>query len=174
MSLEERKGLVYVALAAALFSTSPVLIRWADQLSPFIKTWARMLIGAVAVGYAARQLASPATIHTAEVALTTAHRRPVVRFLLYGLIAALHFLCAIASLQFTTPAHSLSIIYTAPIFVTLFSAIFLKEAVRPRQRIGVMVAVLGVAVLAGLEPHISSEMTFGRGLSLGSAVAFGF
>src|SRR5437762_2598973 len=49
MSSEERKGLLYVALAAALFSTSPVLIRWADPLHPFIKTWARMLIGAVAV-----------------------------------------------------------------------------------------------------------------------------
>jgi drug/metabolite transporter (DMT)-like permease len=174
ISPEERKGLIYVALAAALFSTSPVLIRWADPLSPFIKTWARMLIGAVAVGYAATQMANPARVHTADVALTTAHRRPVVRFFLYGLIAALHFLCAIASLQFTTAAHSLSIIYTAPIFVTLFSAIFLKEAVRPRQWLGVVVAVIGVAILAGLEPHISVEMIYGDALALGSAIAFGF
>ncbi len=94
--------------------------------------------------------------------------------MLYGLIAALHFLCAIASLQYTTPAHSLSIIYTAPIFVTIFSAIFLKETVRPRQWAGVVVAVLGVAILAGLEPHISLEMIYGDALALGSAIAFGF
>lgn len=174
MSPEERKGLIYVALAAALFSTSPVLIKWADPLSPFIKTWARMLIGAVAVGYAARYMAGQANVHIADVALATAHKRPIARFLLYGLIAALHFLCAIASLQFTTPAHSLSIIYTAPIFVTLFSAIFLKEAVRPKQWAGVLVAVLGVAILAGLEPHMSLGTIFGDGLALGSAIAFGF
>lgn len=174
MSSEERKGLVYVALAAALFSTSPVLITWADPLSPFIKTGARMLIGAVAVGYAARQIALSAPSHNADASLTSAHKRPLARFLLYGLIAALHFLCAIASLQFTTPAHSLSIIYTAPIFVTLFSAIFLKESVRARQWAGVMVAVLGVAILAGLEPNMSLEMLFGDALALGSAIAFGF
>jgi drug/metabolite transporter (DMT)-like permease len=174
MNQEERKGLLYVALAAALFSTSPVLITWANPMSPFVKTWGRMLVGAIAVGLAARMLAGSIRVHDTDEALATAHRRPALRFLLYGLIAALHFLFAIASLSYTTPAHSLAIIYTAPIFVTLFSAIFLKEPIRRRQWTGVAVAILGVAILAGLEPTMSLQMLWGDLLALGSAIMFGF
>jgi drug/metabolite transporter (DMT)-like permease len=181
LGTEERKGLIYVGLAAFLFSTSPVLTVWADPLSPFIKTWARMLIGAVAVGLAAWLMSrrsatdSLASVANADATPTsTAHRRPVMRFMLYGLIAALHFLCAIASLSYTTAAHSLAIIYTAPIFVTLCSALFLKEHIRSRQWLGVCVAVVGIAVLTGLEPRMNPQMAFGDALALGSAITFGF
>ena len=179
MTDDERKGLLFVAFAAALFSTSPVLVKWADPMSPFTKTWARMLIGAVAVGLAAWQVGranrgASVEAQMADRAEVVMHRRPLLRFLLYGLIAALHFLCAIASLQYTTAAHSLAIIYTAPVFVTLFSALFLKEPIRKKQWIGVGVAVIGITILAGLEPTMTLTMAFGDALALGSAVAFGF
>lgn len=166
MKPEERSGLIYVALAVALFSTSPVLIAWADPVNPVIKTWGRMFVAAVAVAIAAhfftrREAAYPA--------LSVAPR-----FLGYGLIAALHFLFYITSLSFTTVAHSLSIIYTAPIFVTLLSAALLHEPIRKRQWAGVGVTVLGVAILAGLEPRMTWEMAFGDLLALLSAVTFGF
>lgn len=138
-----------------------------------------MLIGAIAVGLTAWLLSRSipaATLPLSDSAepQATAHRRPVLRFMLYGLIAAVHFLCAIASLSYTTAAHSLAIIYTAPIFVTLFSALFLKEHIRSRQWFGVAVAVFGIAVLTGLEPRMNPEMAFGDLLALGSAITFGF
>jgi drug/metabolite transporter (DMT)-like permease len=91
----------------------------------------------------------------------------------FGLITALHFLTYIASLSYTTIAHSLAIVYTAPIFVTLFSALLLKEPILPRKWLGVLVAVAGIAVLVGFEAHWTRTMLLGDLLALCSAITFG-
>ncbi|HYO48286.1 MAG TPA: DMT family transporter, partial [Chloroflexia bacterium] len=173
MSPEERKGLIYVALAVIFFATTPVFIVRADPMDPIVKTWGRMLVAASVVGLAA-WLTTRRKAAVAQPERTHTRRNATTRFLAYGLIAALHFLFYIASLSFTTAAHSLSIVYTAPIFVTILSAVLLKEAVRPRQWVGVGITVLGVAILAGLEPRMSWEMAFGDLLALFSAITFGF
>lgn len=178
MGAEERRGLLLVGLAVIFFATSPVLIAWADPMSPFLKTWGRMVIAAGAVGLAAwlQQKRSPNTLDRSIETLVPGppRQRRILRFLAYGLIAALHFFFYIASLNYTTPAHSLAIVYTAPIFVTLLSALLLKEPIRNRQWIGVGIAVFGVAIMAGLEPEVSLQMVFGDALALLSAITFGF
>jgi drug/metabolite transporter (DMT)-like permease len=165
---EELRGLGYVTLAVGLFATTPVLIRWAaPPLSPFEVTFGRMATAAVAVLLLARlQAGRPSS---------TGPRSPIPapRFLLYGLIAALHFLLYIASLSYTTIAHSLALVYTAPVFVTLFTSLLLKEQLRPRQWLGIPVVVAGIGVLAGFEPRMDARMAFGDVLAVGSAVCFG-
>jgi drug/metabolite transporter (DMT)-like permease len=99
--------------------------------------------------------------------------RDWLRFLAYGLVAALHFGCFIASLDYTTIAHSLAITYTAPIFVALCSAWFLGEGMERRKWLGTLVAVVGVAILAGFEPTFTPRMAIGDLLALGSAICFG-
>lgn len=160
---EERRGLLYVGLAVLFFSTSPVLTRWAAPLSPYEIATGRLAVAALAI-----------------LALTAIRgQRPRVaradlpRFLLFGLIAAVHFTCYMASLNFTTIAHSLSIVYTAPVWVTLCSAVFLKEPIPRRKWGGVVVAVIGVAILAGFEPRMTRTMLLGDLLALGSAITFG-
>jgi drug/metabolite transporter (DMT)-like permease len=100
-------------------------------------------------------------------------RSDLPRFVGFGLITTLHFLCYIASLSFTTIAHSLAIVYTAPIFVTLFSATLLQEPIPRRKWLGVFVTVLGIAILAGMEPRLNTRMIIGDLLALGSAITFG-
>ncbi len=174
MTGEEQKGLLYVALAVGILSTSPVLVVWADPMNPIVKTSGRLLVAGVTVGLAAMLFRGDNGI-TRTTGEITAPRVPAwARFTAYGLVAALHFLSYIASLSFTTAAHALSIVYTAPIFVTLFSAWLLREPVRSRQWIGVGIAVLGVAVLAGLEPRMTWGMALGDGMALVSAITFGF
>ncbi len=94
-------------------------------------------------------------------------------FALFGLITALHFLCYIASLDYTTVAHSLSLTYTSPIFVTLFSWLLLKEPLPRRAYAGMGLAIVGVAVLTGFEPRMTPRMLIGDLLALGSAITFG-
>ncbi len=163
MKAEERRGLLFVALAVLLFSTSPVLIRWAAAtLTSFEIAFGRMLVaGVVVLGLAlARREPLPG-------------RQDLPRFLFIGLITALHFAFYIASLEFTTIAHALALVYTAPIFVALFSWLYLQEKLSPRQWLGIGVVVLGVAVLAGFEPAFSRRMLLGDALALGSAICFG-
>jgi drug/metabolite transporter (DMT)-like permease len=167
----ERRGLLYAGVAVAAFSTSPVFILWADPLSPVLKTWGRMAVATVTVlviytltrrGKAAAEPASPPT-----------GARSALRFGIYGLVAALHFLFYVAALSFTTAAHALAIVYTAPIFVTFFSAWLLREHIARRKLLGVAIAVAGVAVLAGLEPPMTPSMALGDTLAMLSAVCFG-
>lgn len=152
-----------MGLAVLLFSTSPVLARWAaESITAFEITAGRMAIaGAVVLG----------------IALVRRERLPAPaewpRFAAFGLVAALHFGFYIASLEYTTIAHSLAIVYTAPIFVALFSWWFLGEGMAVRKWLGTLVAVAGVAVLAGFEPMFDRRMLLGDALALGSAICFG-
>lgn len=158
------RGGVLLALAAVLFfSTSPVLIKWAAPLSSFEITVGRLGSAALVVWLLAKLSGQPLFPGRAD----------LPRFVGFGLITALHFLCYIASLNFTTIAHSLALVYTAPVFVTLFSATLLKEPVPRRKWLGVLVTVAGIAVLAGLEPRLDGHMIFGDLLAIGSAVTFG-
>jgi len=159
----ERLGILYVAIAVVFFSTSPVLVRWAAAtLSSYEITAGRLLTAGVVI-----------------VALTFYYRQPLPkgrawwRFLLFGLITALHFGFYIVSLEFTTIAHSLALIYTAPIFVAFFSWLFLNEGLDRRKWFGTLVAVAGVAVLAGFEPQFDRRMLIGDLFAVGSAICFG-
>jgi drug/metabolite transporter (DMT)-like permease len=153
-----------LALAAVVaFSTSPILVLWAAPLSPFEITVGRLASATALVWLLARLNGQPLWPPRAD----------LLRFAGFGLVTALHFLSYIASLSFTTIAHSLAIVYTAPIFVTLFSATLLREPIARRKWLGVIVAVAGIGVLAGFEPRMNGRMIVGDLLALASAVTFG-
>ncbi len=159
----ERQGMLLAFAAVIAFSTSPIFVLAAAPLSAFVITCGRMAVGAIWVmllGRLARQPILPA-------------RDDRLLFVGIGLITALHFLSYIASLSFTTIAQSLAIVYTAPIFVAFFSATMLHEPISPRQWLGVLVTVAGIAILVGLQPQMDAAMAFGDLLALISAITFG-
>ncbi len=158
-----RSGVLLAVAAVVMFSTSPVFVLLAAPLSAYEITVGRLAIGATLVAILGRLNGQP---------LLPA-RSDLPRFALFGLIAAVHFLSYIASLNFTTIAHSLAVVYTAPIFVALFSAWFLGEAITRRKWMGIVVAVLGIGILAGFEPRWSQRMLIGDLLALVSAITFG-
>jgi drug/metabolite transporter (DMT)-like permease len=157
-----RSGVVLVLLAVLMFSTSPVFVLGAAPLSPFEITVGRLAVAALVVW----------TLGRINRQRFMAERRDLPLFALFGLITAVHFLSYIASLNYTTIAHSLAIVYTAPIFVTLFSVLFLKESASGRKWLGVLVTVAGIAIMTGLEPRMNRRMAFGDLLALGAAVTY--
>jgi len=163
LTRDAKIGLLYVVIAVFFFSTSPIFIRWADTISSYEITFWRLTTAALTVGV--MMLIKRERWHVP--------RNDWRKFLVFGLITALHFLFYIASLAFTTIAHSLAIVYTAPVFVTLFSAIFLKEHIPHRKWGGILITVLGIGILAGFQPNFTKRMLFGDMLALGSAITFG-
>jgi drug/metabolite transporter (DMT)-like permease len=156
-------GTAFAALAVLAFSTSPVFVRWASELSPFVVTCLRMLIGSGTVYLIGWLLGKRPRLARAD----------WPRFALWGLVTACHFVLYIASLSFTTVAHSLALVYTSPVWVTLFSSLLLREPL-PRQKwVGIAVTLTGMAVLSGFEPSWTARMLLGDLMALGSAVAFG-
>jgi drug/metabolite transporter (DMT)-like permease len=156
-------GLLYVCIAVFFFSTSPIFVRWSKPFTSVEIAFWRLAIAVLLVavmGLITRQR-------------LLLKRREVPRFLFYGLVTALHFILYIAALSFTTIAHALALVYTSPIFVTLFSAFVLREALPLRKYAGIGVAVIGVAIMAGFEPHYTACSLSGTGqcMILGDAMA---
>jgi len=156
-------GILYVALAVTLFSTTPVLIRWADGLSAFATTCLRMFVGSATVWILAR-------LQRQRVRIS---RRDWPRFALWGLVTASHFCFYIASLYYTTVAHSLALVYTSPIWVSLFSWLFLHEPLTAHKWLGILVTLGGMVVLSRFETAWTSRMLIGDAMALGSAITFG-
>lgn len=155
------RGLLYVCVAVFFFSTSPIFVRWSAPFNAFEIAFWRLAIAALlvaALGIITRQR-------------LLLKRQEVARFIFYGFVTALHFLFYVASLSFTTIAHSLALIYTSPIFVTLFSAIVLREPLPVRKYASIGVAVIGVAIMVGFEPRYTTCSLQGQCMLLGDGMA---
>jgi drug/metabolite transporter (DMT)-like permease len=162
MTRDERIGILQAVGAAGLFSTGAILVRYAQDLSPVEVTSLRMLLGGTFVAAAARATGKRLGVPTAD----------IKRLVPIGLVAAVHFLSFIASLYFTSVAHSLTLVYTAPLFIAALSRAVLHEPLPPRALQGMTLGVLGVTVLAGFQPRLTSGMVLGDLLALGAAVTF--
>jgi drug/metabolite transporter (DMT)-like permease len=157
-----RSGVLLALAAVVMFSTSAIFIIGAAPLSPYEITVGRLAVATLLVALLGRLNGQPLLPVRAD----------LPRFAGFGLITALHFVTYIASLNFTTIAHSLALTNTAPVFVTIFSAWFLHEPIARRKWFGVLVTVLGIGVLVGFEPHWSDRMLIGDGLALIAGVMY--
>ena len=161
-------GLLYAGVAVSLFSITPVFIRWAKELHPFVITCLRMWIGAGTV------LAIAFVQGRGRLWLgPRLSRAQWARFASWGLVTALHFVFYITSLDYTTVAHSLALVYTSPIWVSLCSRLLLGEPLPRSKWIGILVTLVGMGVLSGFEPNWTPRMLIGDAMALGSAITFG-
>lgn len=157
-------GFGLATAAACAFSTAAVVIRLAADLSPLEIAGYRMLLAGLLVGTLAGLAGQP-------VRLGAEH---LPRLLPIGVITAIHFLSFIASLSYTSIAHSLTITYTAPALTALVAWRTLGEPMPPRRWGGIALAAAGTAILAGFEPRLTARIVLGDSLALISALAFAF
>jgi drug/metabolite transporter (DMT)-like permease len=162
MSHDESLGIAQAVTATVLFSTGAILVRWAAPLTPVEIASLRLLVGGGLVG-AAAWLTGQRLIPRG---------RELRRLLPVGVIAALHFLAFITSLTLTSVAHCLTITYTAPLFIAALSRPVLGEPLPPRTLPGTLLAVVGIAILAGFEPHFTPRMLLGDLCAVATAVTF--
>ncbi|MEX4005164.1 DMT family transporter [Paraburkholderia sp. EG285A] len=87
-----------------------------------------------------------------------------------GLVLAAELACWHTSLHFTTVAKSTLLANLAPIFVALFSWLFLRQRISPAVVLGLVISVAGVSVLQGA--HGWSGDIRGDSLALLSALLY--
>ena len=158
---QSKWGLLYVCVAVFFFSTSAVFVRWSQPFNAVEIAFWRLTTATLLVAVLGGITHQPLLLK----------RNELPRFLFYGLVTALHFIFYIASLSFTTIAHTLAITYTSPIFVSIFSAVFLHEALPARKYIGISLTVVGIAIMAGFEPHYTACSLHGQCMILGDGLA---
>lgn len=139
---DQRAGVLVALAAVGCFSLAPVFVLVANP--PFsaleIAFW-RLAIGAGFVGILG--LATRAPLRLA--------RREWGKFALYGLVLAVHLASYVAALSFTSIAHVVALTYTSPIFVAIIAALFLHERPTRGMVIGLGIAILGIALLSGIQ-----------------------
>lgn len=130
------------ALTAILaVSTSSIFIRFAQN-----ESIPSMMIAAIRVSLATLFL-MPVTLAKHRGDLQQRTKREWGLILAAGLFLALHFATWITSLEYTSLASSVILVSTAPLWVTIFSPIFLGERMRASALIGLTLAVAGGSII---------------------------
>lgn len=95
--------------------------------------------------------------------------------LISGLFLAFHFAFWIESLKRTTVASSVTLVSTSPVFTAVFSALLLKEPLRPLMWAAVAACVAGSAIVAGLDFRLGADSLVGDLMALvGGLMACGY
>jgi drug/metabolite transporter (DMT)-like permease len=154
-----RRGIILTCIGTLFVSTSPVLTRIAKDLSSGQIAFFRLLFGSGFIYLISRYFKIDMTLK----------RRDVPKFILYGLITSLHFILYNGSINHTTFAHALCLVYTAPIMTTIISAYYLKEQIPKYKYIGIFIVIFGIVILAGFEPNLTRRMVLGDVMAVMSA-----
>jgi len=134
--------LLAITFALLAVSTASIFIRYAQQDAE------SLVIAAGRLTVASLVLVPMAwSRHRSE--LAALKRKQWLLALLSGLFLAVHFATWISSLEYTTVASSAVLVSTTPLWVAVFTPIFLKEKVRKAVLIGMAVALVG-GVIIGL------------------------
>lgn len=126
-----------LAIALVAVSLAPIFVRLADAPGVVVAAY-RMLIASVLI---------------VPLAVRGLRRTPLTRAtlwpsLLAGALLAAHFATWITSLSFTTVAASVTLVSTVPLWMALFSWLFLGLAPSLGTLLGVLIAVAGGATIA--------------------------
>jgi drug/metabolite transporter (DMT)-like permease len=74
-------------------------------------------------------------------------RKRFILAALAGVFLAIHFATWISSLEFTSVASSVVLVSTSPLFVSILSPILLRELIHRRLRYGLILSLLGTAIV---------------------------
>lgn len=148
---------VFPVLAAAVTAVSlaAIFIRLAEAPSVVVACY-RLLIAAV--------LLAPLTLRGLR--STPFNKTTLLYTVLAGIFLAIHFAAWISSLSYTTVAASVTLVTTNPLWVALFSWLFLSRPPSLAMLLGVLLAVAGGALIGFGDLAGGSDPLLGDSLAL--------
>lgn len=130
-----------IVIAILAVSTASIFVRFAQREAPSI------VIAALRLGFAVVVIA-PFAITRYRNQLRILTRHELLLCVLSGGFLAIHFAAWITSLEYTSVVSSVVLVSTTPLWVGLFSPIFLREALSRPVLIGMLLALFGGTVIA--------------------------
>jgi len=94
-----------------------------------------------------------------------------VKLILVGALIGFNWIVLFESYNYTSVAKATLYYYTAPIFLIIYSIIFLKEKLSVKKVICICIAVFGTVLVSGVLESEQSAESNGTGLILGLAAA---
>jgi len=125
-------------VASFFFATSAILIRFATEASAISLTFFRLFIAALAMILFA----------SARRSLRFLGRRDLTLVAISGVFLSLHFATFIFAVKETTIANATFLVNTSPVMLAALSPLVIKERTTSREAVSVLVAMLGVVLVA--------------------------
>jgi drug/metabolite transporter (DMT)-like permease len=139
-----------LAIGVLASSTASIFIRFAQESAP------SLVIAAYRVGIASFILVLIVSIRK-DVTIKEIKGRNLWLSIVAGIFLAAHFATWVTSLEYTTVASSVVLVSTSPLFVAVFSPIFLKEGVNPILRYALALSLLGTTIIALSDSCLSTD-----------------
>ena len=151
-----------LAIGILAVSTSAPLVHFAEPAPPLLVAAVRVTLASIVLlAVSARDLGAVLRLARREKAFIAAS----------GGLLALHYAVWIASLYHTSTAASVALVATQPVFAGLMAWLFLGEGIARREVVGIGIAAIGCALLAGGDlAAASGQALLGDGLALAGAV----
>ena len=132
---------IAIVIAIIAVSTSSIFVRFAQLEAPSLVIAALRLVFAVVI-------IAPLAIARYHGELRRLTRHELLLAGLSGGFLAVHFAAWITSLEYTSVVSSVVLVSTGPLWVALFSPLFLKEQISKPIMLGLMLALLGGIIIA--------------------------
>jgi drug/metabolite transporter (DMT)-like permease len=161
-----RGALLYISLGVATLAVSwaSIFIRLADA-DPIATAFYRMALAALILApFSSKGLISNLRKLTATDLWLMA---------LSGIFLGFHFAVWITSLKYTSISNSVIIVATQPFFVAIMEALFLKDKISRNAIVGMVLAFVGMVIIARYDFHLSGDNFLGDILALLGAITAG-
>ncbi|MFH0882898.1 MAG: DMT family transporter [bacterium] len=161
-----RAATIAVIIAMFAYAWAAILIRWAQEASPLVIAFYRMLIGTVV-------WAPFYFIHSRGTTPIKITGRQWRYMLLAGLGLCFHFATWITSISYTTVASAVFLIMTQPIMVAVAAHFILRERLNRISLVAMGMTVIGAFLIFGGDFSVSQRALFGDFLALLGAMGAG-
>lgn len=171
-SSQQRLGLLLALIAAMLFSTKPILVKWLYEMG----------ITALPLLWLRFAIAMPLYIGVGIWAWRALPQRPSLLSLLYAALIGLlgYYISSwldLRGLEYVTAQLERLILYSYPTFVLIFGALFLGIPFKRRYVAALFMTYAGLLLVFGEDATLSdnsADITWGTLLVLCSALTFAF
>jgi len=144
---------VYAVLLVGILSVSlsSILIKFTYDVPAIIISTYRLTVSSVILLSWAKYK---------NISLKTANARDFFIAVLSGFFLSIHFISWIASIKYTSIASSVTLVSTSPVFVIIFSLLFLREKPSTKTLIATAMAILGSALIAYSDNDLTGSTTY--------------
>jgi drug/metabolite transporter (DMT)-like permease len=132
---------IAIIIAIISVSTASIFIKFAQKEAPSLVIAAlRLIIASIII--------APFAIRNHKKELLSLTRNEFLMGLLSGFFLALHFATWISSLEYTSVTSSVVLVSTGPLWVAIFSPLFLRESLTKNIIWGMLLALIGGTIVA--------------------------
>ncbi len=163
MKKSEKNGYIQIIIASILFAFIPILVRLDKSFGVYFLTFLRTLFAAILLGvyfFIFRKKLVPLKYEKGKLVFFGA---------IHGFIILGYFI----AIQYLSISSAVLLLYSAPIWMIIFSHFILKEKIRDRTIFALIISIIGVIFVLNPQNIFVSGNLIGSLAALISGVGFG-